>query len=139
MKPAFVTLTLALILAACQTNLPPPVKGDPAEIYFQRAQAASDMNQYARATQYYQAFLDNEPSQTHEETFTARYEIAIIKIKTGHLADAKTDFEGILADMSDPNKGSSVPSWIRILSQRKVQELKERLPQPKDANAATQP
>jgi len=127
MKPAFVTLTLALVLAACQTDLPPPVKGDPAEIYFQRAQAAADLNEYDKATRYYQEFLDNETQQTHEEAFTARYELAIIKIKTGRFAEAKKDFEDILADMDDVNKGAGVPSWIRILSKRKIDDLQDRL------------
>lgn len=127
MKPAFVTLALTLLLAACQTNLPPPVQGDPAEIYFQRAQAASDLNEYDRATKYYQAFLDNEKSQTHEETFTARYEIAIILIKTGQYAKARDAFQSIMTDFDDLSKSSDVPSWIRILTQKKLQELQDRL------------
>lgn len=131
MKPAFVTLALALMLAACQTSLPPPSLGDPAEIYFQRAQAASDLSEYAKAQSYYQAFLDNEKTQTHEETFSARYEIAIIKMKVGKLAEAKADFDAILTDLNDLNQGSNVPSWVRILSQRKSQELQDRLPKPK--------
>ena len=104
MKPAFVTLAVTLFLAGCQTNLPPPVKGDPAEIYFQRAQAASDQYEYTRALSYYQAFLDNEPTQTHDETFSARYEIAIIQIRIGNLQQAKTDFESIMADFSSENR-----------------------------------
>jgi tetratricopeptide (TPR) repeat protein len=127
MKPAFVILAATLVLAGCQTNLPPPVKGDPSEIYFQRAQAASDLYEYSRAMSYYQEFLDNEPSQTHEETFAARYEIAIILIKTGKIAEAEKAFEGIVADFNNLDKSSDVPSWIRILSQRKLQELQDKL------------
>ncbi len=136
MKPAFVILAVTLFLAGCQTNLPPPVKGDPSEIYFQRAQAASDQYEYARALSYYQAFLDNEPTQTHDETFSARYEIAIIRIKTGNLQQAKADFESIMADFNDLNKSSGVQSWVRILAQKKLQELTDKLaknkPQPQN-------
>lgn len=132
MKPA-VILAL-MVLASCQTNLPPPVLGDPAEIYFQRAQAASDLNEYTRAESYYQAFLDNEKSQTHEETFSARYEIAVIKKKKGELIEAKKDFDSILADLNDLNKGSDVPSWVRILSQRLSQQIQDRLPKTAKTN-----
>jgi tetratricopeptide (TPR) repeat protein len=127
MKPAFVILAVTLVLAGCQTNLPPPVKGDPAEIYFQRAQAASDMYEYTRALKYYQEFLDNEPGQTHDETFSARYEIAFIHLKIGEVLQAKTDFESIMADFNDLDKSSGVSSWIRILSQRKLQDIQDKL------------
>ena len=129
MKAVLLTLLPALILlAACQTAPAPLAADAPAMIYFQRAQAASDLSQYDEALTIYRAFLTNHPNATREDEFSARYEVALLLTKIGKNAEALTAFEGILADFENLDKSAGAPAWVKVLAEKKVQGLKEKAP-----------
>lgn len=126
MKAAFATLAVALILVSCQ-SAPAPIAPDASsEIYFQRAQAASDKSQYDESLAIYQSFLANRKDATHEESFSARYEIALLQAKQGLFAEAQAGYESILADFENLDLSSGAPAWVKVLSQKKLQELKDK-------------
>jgi tetratricopeptide (TPR) repeat protein len=138
MKALLTALTL-LLLAACQTA-PPPIGPDAsAQIYFQRAQAASDLNQYDEAMGIYKKFLADRPDATHENTFSARYEIAFLLFKKGEWAESKAAFAGILADYDDLDKSQGAPAWVKVLSQKVLQEIQDKEPKtsPKPSSPAS--
>ena len=131
MKSAASVFAALLFFASCQTA-PPPIADDaPAQIYFQRAQSASDDGQYDQALKIYRSFLSNQPNAAHEDTFAARYEIAVLMMKKGKYAEAQSDFEGILADYDDLDKSSGAPGWVKLLTQKMLQEAKDKLAKPK--------
>ena len=103
----------------------------PAEIYFQRAQSATDLSQYDDALAIYRSFLANRLDASREDQFSARYEIALLLFKKGLKAEAQNDFEGILADYNDLDKSGGAPGWAKVLSQKILQKLKDQAPKPK--------
>jgi len=119
-------LFLGLLLASCQTA--PPISPDAtSEIYFQRAQAASDQNQYTEALAIYRSFLSERPDANREDIFSARYEIALLLMKRGELVKAQADFEAILADYDVLEKSAGAPGWVKVLSAKKLEELKDQV------------
>jgi tetratricopeptide (TPR) repeat protein len=122
---------LGLFLVSCQTG-PAAVPADAtSEIYFQRAQAASDLSQYDEALAIYRSFLTQRADAPNEQTFSARYEIALLLLKKGQVAQAQADFEGILADYDVLEKSAGAPGWVKVLSAKKLQELKDKAPKAK--------
>lgn len=132
MKAPVTALIALLALASCQTAPAPIAPDATAEIYFQRAQAASDQNQYDEALGIYRTFLANRPDASREDQFSARYEIALLLSKKGQDVAAMSDFEKILADYDDLDKSSGAPAWVKVLSQKKLQELKDRAAKPRN-------
>ena len=132
MKAVLMTVLASVLLFASCQSAPAPLSADaPSEIYFQRAQSASDQNQFDEALGIYRSFLQNRPDASHEDLFSARYEIALLLMKKGLDAEAQTDFEGIIADYDNLDKSAGAPGWVKVLSQRKLQEIKDRTPKPK--------
>lgn len=122
----FAPLFLAVLLVACQ-SAPAPIPSDAsAEVYFQRAQAASDQNDYDVALGIYRSFLADHPDGSPENLFAARYEVAFLLAKKGLDAEAVAAFEGILADYDNLDKSSGAPGWVKVLSQKKLGELKDK-------------
>lgn len=139
MKAASLALAALLALVSCQ-SAPAPIPADAtAEIYFQRAQTASDLGQYDDALTIYQTFLTDKPDASHESTFSARYEIALLLAKKGKEAQAIADFESIVADYDNLEKSSGAPSWVKVLAQKKAAELKDKASKAKKAPAVSQP
>ena len=126
MKAPVTALIALLFLAACQTTQAPIAPDASAEIYFQRAQNATDQNQYDEALAIYRSFLANRPDASRESVFSARYEVALLLDKKGLTAEAQSDFEGIIADYDDLDKSSGAPAWVKVLSVRKLQEIKDQ-------------
>ena len=132
MKSALALAMVAALLAVSCKYAPPPLADDaPSAIYFQRAQAAADDNDFDKAMGIYQKFLDNQPNASHEDTFSARYEIALLKKKKGKFAESEADFQSILADLGDLDKSSGAPGWIKLLTQKMLQDVKDKVPKPK--------
>jgi len=132
MKNALSVVLLGLFLASCQTG-PAPIPDDAtSEIYFQRAQAASDLSQYDEALAIYRSFLTRRPDAGNENTFSARYEIALLLAKKGQNALAQADFESILADFEVLEKSAGAPGWVKVLTTKKLQELKDKAPKAKN-------
>lgn len=132
MKAAFPTLLLALAaLVSCQTA-PAAIPADAtSEVYFQRAQAASDQNQFDEALAIYKNFLTDKPDAAPEAVFQARYEVALLEGKKGLTTQAKADFEAILADYNNLDKSGGAPGWVKVLSEKKLQEMKDKAPKAK--------
>ena len=125
MKAIYVPVMMALLaLTACQSA--PPIPADAtADVYFQRAQSDSDSGQFDEAMKVYQDFLTSHPDANNENLFSARYEVAFLYLKKDMLAEAKTGFESILADFNNLDKSAGAPSWVKILSQKKLQEVND--------------
>lgn len=124
-------LLLGLLLLSCQTG-PAPIPADAtSEIYFQRAQAASDLSQYDEALSIYRTFLTQRPDANNEQTFSARYEIALLLLKKNQTAQAKADFESILADFEVLEKSAGAPGWVKVLAAKKLQEIQDKAPKTK--------
>lgn len=127
MKTAPLTLVLlGVLLVSCQTTQAPIPQDATPEIYFQRAQAASDQSQYDEALTIYRSFLTNRPDADREEIFSARYEIALLLLKKGQPTRAQADFEAILADFEDLEKSGGAPGWVKVLTAKKLQELTDK-------------
>jgi len=126
MKAPLTALIALFFLAACQTAQAPIPPDASAEIYFQRAQNATDQNQYDEALTIYRDFLANRPDASRESIFSARYEIALLLNKKGLKAEAQADFEGIIADYDNLDKSSGAPAWVKVLSLKKLQEIKDQ-------------
>lgn len=122
---------LGLFVTSCQTG-PAPIPTDAtSEIYFQRAQAASDLSQYDDALAIYRSFLAQHPEAGNEQTFSARYEIALLLSKKGQTTLAIADFESILSDFEVLEKSAGAPGWVKVLASKKLQELKDKAPKVK--------
>lgn len=98
---------------------------DPSDIYFQRAQAASDASNFDEALALYRSFLSTHPDATREEQYSARYEVALLLAKTGNQAAALAGFEQLVADYDDLDKSAGAPAWVKVLAQKKLAELKK--------------
>lgn len=121
-------LLLGLLLVSCQTTQAPIPADATSEIYFQRAQAASDMSQYDEALAIYRSFLSERPGASAEEVFSARYEVALLLLKKGRVAEAKADFESLTADLADLEKSAGAPGWVKVLTAKKLQEIRDKEP-----------
>ncbi len=130
MKSVLTIFAVVLLLVSCK-SAPPIPRDASAQIYFQRAQSLSDDGEYVKAMKIYQDFLEYQPEAAHEDSFSARYEIAVLQMKKNRLAEAQAGLESILADYNDLDKSSGAPAWVKILSQKMLQEVKDRASKPK--------
>lgn len=131
MKLVSAILAALVLLVSCQTSPGPIGPEASAEVYFQRAQAASDQGQYDEALALYRAFLADRPDADREYVFSARYEVAFLLAKKRQDVEAIAGFEALLADYNDFEKSAGAPGWVKVLSQKKLQELKDRAPKAK--------
>ena len=122
----FLTAAALMALTSCQ-SAPPPIPADAtADIYFQRAQNDTDVGQYDDALKVYQDFLAAHPDAANDNLFSARYEIALLHWKKGEVALAKAGFEALLSDYNDLDKSAGAPNWVKILTQKKLQEITDK-------------
>ncbi|AEJ19036.1 hypothetical protein [Gracilinema caldarium] len=87
----------------------------------QRAQDATDKNQYEVAIQYYQAILDRY-SDNIEMICTAEYEIAFIKYKQKKYAEAKAGFSALLKRYEAVD-AEFLPTQYKILSEKVLAKM----------------
>ena len=104
-------------------------EGSAPEIYFQKAQSETDLGHLPQAQAIFEEFLSAAPADATEEVLSARFEIALLKAKQGEREAATKDYEAILADFQDVAKSAQYPAWVKVLSQKKLDELKGA-PQP---------
>ncbi|MDR2211729.1 MAG: hypothetical protein LBO65_09755 [Spirochaetaceae bacterium] len=124
-KPVRACLVCAfLVLASCVSG-PVIIPQDmtPAKI-IQRAQEATDVNNYNRALQYYAALLERYGSQG-EYLCTGEYEIAFIRYKQRKYSEARRGFENLLALYAEP-EGESLPAQFKVLAEKMLSQLAER-------------
>lgn len=122
-------LVLGLWMVSCQTTQAPiPADATP-EIYFQRAQAASDLSQYDEALAIYRSFLTDRPEASPEDVYSARYEVALLLLKKGKVGEAKAAFEALTSDLADLEKSAGAPGWVKVLTAKKLQEIRDKEPQ----------
>ena len=116
----------AILLAAGQfvscASAPVTVPEDlsPMELV-QRAQDATDKNQYDTAIQYYQAILDRYPDDM-EMVCTAEYEIAFIKYKQHKYEEAKAGFTALLERYRQVD-AEYLPAQYKILSEKVLAKM----------------
>lgn len=113
-----------MLLTSCASG-PVDIPDDmtPAKI-IQNAQAATDVNNYKRALQYYEALLERY-GDVGEFLCTGKYEIAFIKYKQKKYAEARQGFEELLTRYAGP-EGESLPPQFRVLAEKILSQLAER-------------
>jgi outer membrane protein assembly factor BamD (BamD/ComL family) len=117
----FVFSTLLFSCKTVDTHFAP---GTPTEIYFQRAQQASDLYDYQTSLKIYEELL----ARTDIDLSTrvqAQYEVAFLNYKMGNYAVARTDFQSIIFVYDDPKRTVELPIWVRILSKKVMAEIPE--------------
>ncbi|MGO8692275.1 MAG: hypothetical protein ACLQMF_01270 [Rectinemataceae bacterium] len=116
---------LMLSLAACKT-VPKTIPQDlTAQQLIQKAQEASDADNYKAAIVYYQALMDRYGSNP-AFLCEGQYEVAFIAYKEDRLADSQAGFEKLLAFYSGPS-GDSLPQGYKILGQKVLDHIKSIL------------
>ena len=126
-----VFLLLSLVtsgfLFSCQSVNRALPEGSTSEVYFQRAQAETDLSNYSAAESIFRQFLAQAPDTDVENILSARFEVAILQAKQGRTDRAIADLKLILAEFQDTTKNAS-PEWVRVLSQKKLQEYEAKRP-----------
>ena len=117
----------ALALSACQTTLPEIPEDLSQPEFFQRAQDAADENRWSLALHYYETFIDRYPDD-EQNVVAAEYEIAFIHYKMEEYETSRELFEEILATY-EGDEDNSLPEWPRILSEKLLDTVNERIEQ----------
>ncbi|MDR2418563.1 MAG: tetratricopeptide repeat protein [Treponema sp.] len=91
-----------------------PADLTPAEL-IQRAQEATDRNNYKRALQFYEAIIERYPFNT-DDICAAEYEIAFIDYKQKNYETAITGFNALLARYEGAD-AELLPSQYRVLAE----------------------
>jgi DNA uptake lipoprotein len=117
---AAAALAASLFIACAGAPKEIPTELSPRELV-QHAQEASDVYNYAAALAYYHALGERFGGDPLYKT-TADYEIAYIAYKQGHYAEAKRDFEELLARYAGPD-GASLPPRYSVLSKKVLDSI----------------
>jgi outer membrane protein assembly factor BamD (BamD/ComL family) len=97
-----------------------PADLTPAEL-IQRAQEATDRNNYSRALQYYEAVVGRYPFNT-DDICAAEYEIAFIYYKQKEYDAAITGFNALLARY-DGADAELLPPQYRVLAELVLEKI----------------
>ncbi len=112
---------LLLTLSGCKTVDTNFTPNTPTEVYFQRAQQASDQYDYQTSLKIYTELLAKKDLDMSTRV-SAMYEVAFLHFKMGDRALAKTQFQKILNMYNDPTL-SNLPIWVQILSTKIIKEI----------------
>jgi len=117
-------LAFIMMTASCTTISVDFEEGANPEMYFQRAQIASDRNDFELAQRIYYKLLETGITDPFY-VVSAKYEIAFLNYKLGKREEAIQNFEEILKTYyEDPAWEGRVPQWPQVLSKRLLQKLK---------------
>jgi tetratricopeptide (TPR) repeat protein len=123
-RPLAWGLVLAAGLAAC-ASVPPDLSEDTtAEKLVQRAQEASDKNNYKTALLYYQALLERNQTN-YDWILTAEYEIAFIHYKQKKYGEAREEFNALLLRYESPD-AELLPQQFKRLSTIVLKSIDEK-------------
>jgi outer membrane protein assembly factor BamD (BamD/ComL family) len=120
---ALTAAALLALAAACTTVVEIPDDMPPNKL-IQNAQEATDINKYKIALQYYGALLERY-GDVGEYLATGEYEIAFIHYKQRKYAQARDEFESLLARYSVPD-GEPLPSRFKLLTEKVLARMTER-------------
>jgi outer membrane protein assembly factor BamD (BamD/ComL family) len=123
----FKFVVMALVAGALSACASPPIvvpTGLSAAELIQRAQEASDRNQYGRAKQYYEAILTRFPDDK-ENVCAAEYEIAFILYKQKDYEAAKSGFNKLLLRYNSPD-AEALPSQYKVLAGRVLENITKK-------------
>lgn len=118
-------LTLATLSIACKSAPPPAdTEGFTVLQMMQRAQDRSEARDWAGAAAWYEAtklkFADDLNTVT-----SCRYELAFLAYKSGKYAEARAQFEALIADYSGEN-GPKMPQHLLTLSRKVLATMAEK-------------
>jgi outer membrane protein assembly factor BamD (BamD/ComL family) len=117
-----IALLAVFLASSCATgpaNIPP--EASPEEL-IQRAQEASDKNQYKKALQYYEALLERNLTNI-DLVCTAEYEIAFIHYKQKKYDLARGEFNELLERYNTPD-AELLPQQYKTLSLIVLERIK---------------
>jgi outer membrane protein assembly factor BamD (BamD/ComL family) len=119
---AIFALILPILGSASCASAPKEVPaGLSAQELVQRAQEATDGNDYAAAVAFYKA-LEERFGTEPAFSATAQYEIAFIDYKQGRYAEAQAGFETLLARYAGAEK-ASLPPQFKILCEKMMEKI----------------
>ena len=118
-------LVVALLLPACQTEIPEIPEDLSQPELFQRAQDAADENEWQVALHYYETFMERYP-EDEENVVAAEYEIAFIHYKMEEYRTSRELFEEILQKYEE-DEDDSLPAWVQILSEKILDRVNEEI------------
>lgn len=122
---AALAAALSLALSSC-ASAPKEIPEDlSASELIQRAQEASDGDNFAAAIAYYEAARERygyDPGVLS----TAEYEISFIYYKQGRYAEAEEGFLRLLARYEGP-EGESLPNTYKILAEKLLPKVREAM------------
>jgi outer membrane protein assembly factor BamD (BamD/ComL family) len=95
----------------------------PAEL-IQRAQEATDRNNYKRALQFYEAVIERYPFNI-DDICAAEYEIAFIRYKQKDYGAANTGFNALLGRYKGAD-AELLPAQYRILAELVLEKIKNK-------------
>jgi outer membrane protein assembly factor BamD (BamD/ComL family) len=116
-------LIITPVFNACLSKVIIDEELSPAEL-IQRAQEATDRNQYKTAMQYYQILYDQNPNNI-DLIITAEYEIAFIHYKQKDYRLAREKFSSVLNHYYTPD-AELLPQQFKILSQIVLKRIDEK-------------
>jgi outer membrane protein assembly factor BamD (BamD/ComL family) len=126
-RTIFLAVAMATIIGAGLASCAGAPKSIPdtlsAQELIQRAQEASDKDNYAAATAYYQALLDRYGTDA-SSVCIGEYELSFIAYKQGRYEEAQKGFEKLLDRYSAPG-GNDLPQAYKILAQKVLVHVKE--------------
>jgi len=122
-KPQFfIALIFAILFSACASiNISEDLS--PAEL-IQRAQEATDRNNYNTAIRYYQALHERNRSNI-DLMITAEYHIAFIHYKQDKFGQAREELNAVLEYYKTPDE-ELLPQHFKKLSEIVLQSIEEK-------------
>ena len=124
----YAVLLIVFMLGACQ-SVPDDIPITTSKQgFFNQAQEYMDALNWDAALFYLNEFKHRFPADP-ANILAADYQIALIRYKQELYAEALESFETILTTYED-NDSAALHEWVRVLSQKLIRRIQERVPAP---------
>jgi len=114
-----------IALSGCQTAPKSVPANLSAKEIIQRAQEASDANNYGTAAFYYRTCMERYSADL-SVVCACEYELAFIAYKTGKYSESESGFRALLARYSSPD-AALLPQEYKILAEKILPKVQDKL------------